>query len=113
MNPFVLLVVGLMTIGLYIVLSQKNLVKVLMGLALMETAVNILIVAMGYTPGGTAPILSDGVASGAFVDPLPQALVLTAIVIGVSILALALSLVVRHFQATGEVTLEYDGRWDE
>jgi len=80
-------IVGLATIGLYMVLTNKNLIKILMGLTLMEGAVNLFIITVGYVDGGTAPIFSDGLTStGTFVDPITQALVLTAIVIGVSVL---------------------------
>ena len=56
MNPYYYIIVSLATIGLYIVLTNKNLIKVLMGLTLMESAVNLFIITVGYVDGGTAPI---------------------------------------------------------
>jgi len=108
MNPYYYIIVVMAAVGLYIIMTKKNIMRVLMGLSLMESAVNLFIITVGYNKGGTAPIYSDGVTSG-FVDPIPQALVLTAIVIGVSVLALALTLTVKHYQTTGATSLEYKG----
>jgi len=92
---------GLILIGLYIMLIKKNLIKIIIGLSIIDTGVNILLISMGYLKGGTAPIFSrEGLMSSGMVDPVPQALVLTAIVIGVAILALALTLAIvlyRHY----------------
>ncbi len=88
----------LMGIGIYGLLTQKNLFKQLISLAIIDTAVNVFIIAAGYVEGGKAPIYTKALPSflkGAFVDPLPQALVLTAIVIGVGVLALGAALLVR------------------
>ena len=91
--------VGLMLVGLYIVAAKKNLIKVILGLGLFETGVNLLFITVGYVAGGTAPIFSgQNAAPGAMVDPTPQALVLTAIVIGVATLALALALAARLYE---------------
>ncbi len=88
--------VMVMLIGLYAALVKKSLLKIVLGLSIMEAGVNLLFVALGYLKGGTAPIFSDGYdPSQAMVDPVPQALVLTAIVIGFGVTAVALSLVIR------------------
>ncbi len=93
---------GLILIGLFIVFSDKNLVKLVIGLDIAETGVNILLVSTGYIQGKTAPIFSrTGLKASQMVDPVPQALVLTAIVIGFGVTALALALVVRLYQKTG------------
>jgi len=69
-------------IGLYAALVKKSLLKIVLGLSIMEAGVNLLFVALGYLKGGTAPIFSDGYdPSQVMVDPVPQALVLTAIVL--------------------------------
>lgn len=98
---FYIAALGLIIIGLYIVLMKKNLIKIIMGLGMMETGTNILLISIGYINHGTAPIYSSAdIHAGTMVDPVPQALVLTAIVIGVAVLALALSVVIvvyRHF----------------
>jgi len=98
---------SLMLIGLYVVLVRPNLIKVIIGINLLDTGVNLFLVAVGYIRVGTAPIFSQ-LADQAenMVDPVPQALVLTAIVIGVSVLALALSLAVRVYDHYGTLDLK-------
>lgn len=93
----------LICLGIYAVCTQKNLIKVVLGLGIIDYGVNLLIVSAGFNAGGTAPIytLSDllnGVASTYFVDPVPQALTLTSIVIGACVDAMALTLVIKIFQ---------------
>ena len=84
-------------IGVYGLLTQKNLFKYLISLSIIDTAVNVFLIATGYVEGGLAPIYTPSVFSSSenFVDPLPQALVLTAIVIGVGVLALGATLLVK------------------
>ena len=97
---------GLIFIGLYIVLVKHNLIKVIIGLGILDTGVNIFLISIGYIKRGTAPIFSrPEIQAARMVDPVPQALVLTAIVIGVSVLALALSLAIRLFQHYGTLNL--------
>jgi len=105
---------GLIFIGLYIILVKRNLIKVIIGFNILNTGVNLFLVAIGYVKGGTAPIFSrQGIEAVPLVDPVPQALVLTAIVIGVAILALALSLAIRLYQHYGTLNLEKirEQRW--
>jgi len=98
--------VGLILIGLYIILVKHNLVKAIVGLGILDTGVNLFLISVGYITKGTAPIFSrPGIDSKDMVDPVPQALVLTAIVIGVAILALALSLAIRLYQHYGTLNL--------
>lgn len=93
---------SLMIIGMWGMLTQKNMIKIILGLAVVETGVQLIMVAFGYINGRTAPILDSAVpvndAAGMIVDPVPQALVLTAIVIGVAVNALALTFVVKLYQ---------------
>ena len=97
---------GLIMIGLLIVLVKHNLIKVIIGLSIMDTGINLLLIAIGYLRNGTAPIFSSPeVESVLMVDPVPQALVLTAIVIGVAVLALALSLAIRLYKHFGTLDL--------
>ncbi len=88
---------ALVLIGLYVVLVKSNLIKVIIGINLIDTGVNLFLISVGYIRAGTAPIFSEAMeaAKEPMVDPVPQALVLTAIVIGVSVLALALSVAIR------------------
>jgi multisubunit Na+/H+ antiporter MnhC subunit len=92
---------GLVVIGLYAAAASRHLMRVILGLLLIEAGVTLFLVAVGYRPEAAAPILQAGEPVGPMVDPIPQALALTAIVIGVGVLALALSLVVRVHQTYG------------
>ena len=103
-NVYVLCLI-LFLVGLYGVLSQKNLIKLIIGLAIMEYAVNLLLIMVGYRQGGSAPILERGTdlekfLSGA-VDPLPQAMVLTSIVIGLGLTALMVAMAIRLHEKYG------------
>ncbi len=93
--------VFLMVAGLYILMARANLLKKLIGLALMQTSVYLLYIAPGKLIGGTAPIIADGFAR--YSNPLPHVLILTAIVVGVATLALGLALVVRIREAYGSI----------
>jgi multicomponent Na+:H+ antiporter subunit C len=97
--------VVLFLIGLYIVISKNNLIKKFLGLNIMETSVFLLIVALGVVKGGTPPVMEPGVGPP-FVNPVPQALILTGIVVAVSTTGLALSLIIRIYQQRG--TIEAD-----
>ncbi|HET7313746.1 cation:proton antiporter subunit C [Salinisphaera sp.] len=96
-------VIALMMIGFYTVIAHDNLVKKLIGLNVFQTSVFILYISMGYIHGATAPILTGGPASdhAVYAHPLPQVLILTAIVVGVSTTALGLALIVRIHEAYG------------
>ncbi|MEE9315556.1 MAG: sodium:proton antiporter [bacterium] len=96
-----LLCVLLLLIGLYGVLVKKNLIKIIIGLSIMEYALFLFFAVIGYREGGTAPIITKGFEKAVFVDPLPQALVLTAIVIGLAVTALLVSLAVRIYEKYG------------
>ena len=100
---------GLILVGLYAVLTQKNLFRLILALGLMEAGVNLLIVASGSAEGAAAPILSSLLKAGEagrFADPLPQALVLTSIVIGLGVTALALALAIRYHAGHGSLDLD-------
>ena len=105
---------GLIFVGLYIILTKHNLIKVIIGLGILDTGVNLFLISVGYITKGTAPIFSgSNIEAENMVDPIPQALVLTAIVIGVAVLALALSLAIRLYQHYGTLNLRKikDQRW--
>lgn len=95
------IVIVLMMIGFYIVIVQGNLVKKLIGLNIFQTSVFIFYISVGKVEGGTAPILASGAV--AYSNPLPHVLILTAIVVGIATMALALALVVRIHKAYGTV----------
>lgn len=107
----------LFVIGLYCAVVKKNMVKIVIGLAIMEYAVNLFLIMLGYRTGGVAPIIdktylqlpanqsavaeptADFIATA--VDPLPQALVLTAIVIGLGSLAMMVAMCIRIYEKYG------------
>ena len=102
----------LFMIGLYCAVVKKNMVKIVIGIMVMEYAVNLFLIMLGYRAGGIAPIVTrDQLAStmgqvipafvSSSVDPLPQALVLTAIVISLGSLALMISICIRTYQRYG------------
>jgi multicomponent Na+:H+ antiporter subunit C len=91
--------------GVYALVAKKNIVRIILGIAILEYAVNLLLVLVGYRKGGSAPILGRGEAPAGLaaraVDPLPQAMVLTSIVIGLSITALAVAMAIRLYDKYG------------
>jgi multicomponent Na+:H+ antiporter subunit C len=94
----------LLMIGFYAVIARDNLIKKLLGLSVFQAAVFLLFISMGKIEGGTAPIVLDGDWSAVFSNPLPQVLILTAIVVGISTLALGLAIVVRIKEAYGRIS---------
>lgn len=95
---------ALMMIGLYVVISHGNLLKKLIGLGLFQAGVFLFYISLGKVDGGTAPIVSEEIET--YSHPLPQVLILTAIVVGVATLAVGLALAIRIFEAYG--TIEED-----
>ena len=93
----------LLMIGLFGVIAKRNLVKKLVGLSLFQSAVFLFYITMGKVDGGTAPIVGMTDSTDVFSNPLPQVLILTAIVVGISTTALGLSIVVRIKEAYGSI----------
>ncbi|HEV3401939.1 MAG TPA: sodium:proton antiporter [Acidimicrobiales bacterium] len=94
---------ALFCIGLWAVLTRRNLIKIVMGLSLMESSMYLLLVSMAYRKGGTAPVLLDlpegrsvdSVVQGAAADPVLQSFCITAVIIGVAVTGVFLAVVVR------------------
>ena len=93
--------ITLAMIGFYTVIARGNLVKKIIGLNIFQASVFLLYISMGKIEGGTAPIITDGLA--VYSNPLPHVLILTAIVVGVATTALGLALVIRSREAYGTV----------
>lgn len=91
----------LMMIGFYAIIAKSNLVKKVIGLSLFQTAAFLLYISMGMIDDGTAPIVWQEAVR--YVNPLPHVLILTAIVVSVSTLAVALALVVSINRSYGTV----------
>ena len=108
---YITLVTGglLVLIGLWGIISQKNLIRMVIGFSLFDTGLHVIMISIGYIKNGTAPILDNAVdklkAAEQVVDPMPQALVLTAIVIGLGVTALMLAYVVRLHKAKGSLNI--------
>jgi multicomponent Na+:H+ antiporter subunit C len=95
--------VVLLMIGFYAVIAKPNLMKKLLGLGIFQAAVFLLYITMNKVDGGTAPIIQAGAVDQLYSNPLPQVLILTAIVVGISTTALGLAIVVRIYEAYGTV----------
>ena len=92
----------LILLGVTVMLAKRNIIKILMGLSLMESAVNLFLVATGYRPDGVAPIFTN-VPGTHMVLPTVQALTLTSIVIGVATSAMMLSFAMVLYKKYGTV----------
>ncbi len=103
---FPFLAAGLLVgISFYILIFKRNLIKLIMGIGMLASGVNLFLVALGYRAGGNAPIYTD-VPEGPMVLPVPQALTLTSIVINVAVLALMLTMVILIYRHTGSLDSE-------
>jgi len=104
---FAIAIGGLYAAGIYMML-RRSVVKLIIGLALLSQAANLLIFAVGRPGRGTPPIIPPGMAelTTPFSDPVPQALILTAIVISFGVTAFALILIKRAYQETGTDDLD-------
>jgi multicomponent Na+:H+ antiporter subunit C len=91
-------------IGFTAIIANRNIIKKIFGLTIINNAIVLLFIIEGSVIGSDSPILGEGVRL--MVDPVPQALMLTAIVIGVCINALALALAYRLHTATGSFNIE-------
>jgi multisubunit Na+/H+ antiporter MnhC subunit len=91
----------LFCVGLWCVLRKRNIIKIIIGLGIIEYAVNLFLVLIGYRSHGRAPIFSQDQEILNMVDPLPQAIVLTTIVIGLAVIAILVSLAIRIYEKYG------------
>jgi multicomponent Na+:H+ antiporter subunit C len=106
----------LIIIGIWAMLSRKNIIRIIIGFSIVDTGTHMIIVAIGYIKNATAPILDSAVKTvstetgikivSKVVDPVPSALVLTAIVIGLAVTALLLSFAIRLFKVNGSLNID-------
>jgi len=80
---------------------KRNIIKIIIGLGIIEYAVNLFIILIGYRAHGRAPILSQQQEIIGMVDPVPQAMVMTTIVIGLAIIAVAVAIAIRLYEKYG------------
>jgi len=101
---------ALLLIGMWGMLTQKNIIRMIIGFSLMDTGVHMVMVSIGYLSGRTAPIINEAVnrasAVREVVDPVPSALVLTAIVIGLGITAVMLAFAVQIHEKKKSLSIE-------
>ncbi len=99
----------LLIVGLWGIISQRNIIKMIISFSILDTSVHLLLVAIGYIRNRTAPIIDSSVdklnAANEVTDPLPQALVLTAIVIGVGVTALLLTYALKLFRQNSSLEI--------
>ncbi len=99
----------LVLIGLYGALTNRNILRIIISFTVATTGVNLVMVAVGYMHGRTAPILDEVVpaaeAASRIIDPLPQALVLTAIVIGLGVTTLMLAYAYKLYETRGTLDI--------
>ena len=103
---FYVTAVLLFSVGLAALLLHPNLIKKIIGLNLMDTAVFLFLAAMGYVDGGKAPMVEPGAEAAAYINPVPGGLVLTGIVVAVRPTALFLALTHRLYQKYHSVNLD-------
>lgn len=97
MIPYVLCFI-LFLVGFYGIITRRNIVKIVICLSIMEFSIFLFFALIGYIEGGVAPILNPSEPDKIYVDPLPQALVLTAIVIGLATTSMLLAIVIRLYK---------------
>lgn len=97
MTIFVLCFI-LFLVGLYGIITRRNLIKIIISLIIMEFSVFLLLVLVGYVDGGIAPILQADGEPQVYVDPLPQAIVLTSIVIALATTAMLMAVAIRLYR---------------
>ncbi|MFC1809490.1 sodium:proton antiporter [Candidatus Omnitrophota bacterium] len=91
----------LFCVGLYCVLRKRNIIKIIVGIIIAEYAVNLFFILVSYRKHGRAPLFLKNAEIVNMVDPLPQALVLTAIVIGLASTALLVAIAMRIYEKYG------------
>jgi multicomponent Na+:H+ antiporter subunit C len=101
---------ALLLVGMWGMLTHKNIIRMIIGFSLMDTGVHMIMVSIGYLSGRTAPIINEAVnranALLEVVDPVPSALVLTAIVIGLGITAVMLAFAVQIHEKKKSLSIE-------
>ncbi len=96
-----LLCLMLFSVGLYCVFRKRNIIKIIIGIGIMEYSVYLFFVLIGYRREGRSPIFAHDQVIGNMVDPLPQAVVLTAIVIGLSLTLMLVAVALRIYEKYG------------
>ena len=94
-------------IGFTMLMLHRNLIKKILGMNIMDTAVYLFLAVKGYIRGRMVPIVADGIQDlSAYINPVPSGLVLTGIVVSVSTTALMLALTIRLYERYGSLDLD-------
>jgi multisubunit Na+/H+ antiporter MnhC subunit len=100
----------LVLIGLWGMLTHRNILRIIIGFSLMGTGTHIVIVAIGYVTNGTAPIIDHALslseAASRAVDPILSALAVTAIVIGMAVTAVMLAYAIRLYESKKTLSID-------
>jgi multisubunit Na+/H+ antiporter MnhC subunit len=100
----------LILIGIWGMLTHRNILRIVIAFSLIGTGSHILMVAIGYVASGTAPIIDRGLSTAEApmraVDPVPSALVVTAIVIGLAVTAIMLAFAIRLYEAKKTLAID-------
>ena len=115
----IVLITGLLLIliGLWGLLTHRNILRIIIGFSLMGTGTHIVTVAIGYVRNGTAPIIDRALdlseATARAVDPIASALVVTAIVIGMAVTAVMLAFAIRLYDSKKTLSIDAftDSKW--
>ncbi|MFA5858283.1 MAG: sodium:proton antiporter [Elusimicrobiota bacterium] len=94
----------LFCIGLYAVVIKRHIIKIIIGIGIMEYAVNLLFILIGYKHGAGFPFIEENMkvmAGVSMVDPLPQAIVMISIIINLTVVAIMVALAVRIYEKYG------------
>ncbi|MCK9615708.1 MAG: sodium:proton antiporter [Candidatus Omnitrophica bacterium] len=91
----------LFCVGLYAILRKRNIIKIIIGIVICEYAINLFLILFGYKMNGRSPLYSPDQEIVSMVDPLPQALAMTAIVISLATTALLVAIAIRIYEKYG------------
>jgi len=103
--PYIAVVI-FVGLGIYTLMFKRNLIKIAIGISLIENGVNLFLITLGYRKGAVAPIYTQAPSGQAMVLPTPQALTLTSIVIGIATTALILSIAMMIYKHYGTLDTE-------
>lgn len=100
----------LMTIGLYGMLAKRNLLKKIIGMNILQTAIYVFFIQGGSKTGATVPVIASDVGEQAvsYMNPLPHALIITAIVVGIAVTGLAMAFLINissNYNSVDEPTI--------
>ena len=91
----------LFSIGLFAVVRKRNIIKIIIGIGIMEYAINLFLILIGYCKEGRAPIFAESEVIKKMVDPIPQAMVLISIVLGLVLTLFLVAVAIRVYEKYG------------